>query len=343
MTNFKLETIFLLMMFSASAVAATDIACSPNLVGGERFDSSVQSLRALYQQEKFVELDFTLDCLMNSEERFLSGKSGAIAVYWFFRKELPAPGDVEGDAGRIGNWKKSSPESDYAKFASLRLVYADAWNARGAYATSQTKEDQFRSFFAKLRETESGILSLESQLLETPISQNLLLAVALDLSSPQTDPMEVFISGVQKWPDYYDFYEVLLTRLVPKWDGSWEVVDEFIRHWSGERASSEGDSLYARLYYFLHSRGNVIRDTLVDWPTLESSLRTLVEKYPTIKHRNISAFYACVYGDMDFYLEHTSSSALSTDQGSTGSPHIESGWLFGASQEACDEHYSIAR
>ncbi len=57
-----------------------------------------------------------------------------------------------------------------------------------------------------------------------------------------------FEEGVRRWPEYYDFYEVYVSRLVPKWGGSWGAVDQFISSWSVKRLSSEGDSMYARLY-----------------------------------------------------------------------------------------------
>ena len=273
---------------------------------------------------------------MNTHTRFLSGKSGAIAVYWFFRLEMPGPGSDEDDSIRISKWTEAIPDSDYAKFGALRLMYAEAWNARGSKYASDTNESQFRRFYDRLLETESEILSRESRILDTPIAQNLLLAVILDSPAPQSDASEVFASAVQKWPEYYDFYEIVITRLVPKWGGSWEAVDGFIRFWSKAREETEGDSLYARLYYFVHSRRNEISDTRVDWPTLRSSLKTLVDKYPATEHWNVAASYACRYGDKDFYIE-------STDAGARQTAPFTADLKFGYTQEYCDEHYSISR
>jgi hypothetical protein len=63
----------------------------------------------------------------------------------------------------------------------------------------------------------------------SPIFQNLLLAVVLDMPKSRVKPLAVFEEGVRRWPEYYDFYEVSLTRLGPMWGGSWDAVDQFMK------------------------------------------------------------------------------------------------------------------
>lgn len=318
------------------AMAADSKSCSPNIVDWGNFDATVRTMRTMYQEEHFIGLDESISCLMGAKETFVSGKIGANAVYRFFVAEMPAPGVDADDARRISRWQEAIPRSSYAKFASLRMMYGEAWNARGDKYANKTSNTKFRNFSLKLLQTETAILALEEGEFVTPTVQNLLLAVALDSPSSRIDAAAVFNSGVEKWPRYYEFYEIMLSRIVPKWGGSWENVDQFIRYWSESRKVAEGNSLYARLYYFVHSQGYKNKETHVDWSMMKSSLQNLVQKYPTAKHRNIAAAYACVYGDMQLYFGNTHANIVLNTQ-------IADGWLYGLSQEECDEYYSITR
>lgn len=316
--------------------AADSIPCSSEVVERGDFDATVRTLRAMYQEDRFIDLDRSIGCLMDARETFDSGEMGANAVYRFFVAEMPAPGVDADDADRISKWQKAIPSSSHAEFASLRMMYGEAWNSRGDRYASGTSQVQFRDFNLKLQQTATAILSLEESKLDTPTAQNLLLAVALDSPSSKIDVAAVVNSGVEKWPRYYEFYEIILSRTVPKWGGSWEAVDQYIRYWSESRKALEGNSLYSRLYYFVHSQGYKNKETLVDWPTMKSSLQDLVLKYPVAKHRNIAAAYACIYGDMQLYFENTHTNIMLNTQ-------IADGWLYGLSQDECDEHYSVTR
>jgi len=75
-----------------------------------RHDGTVQHLRQLYRARQFSQLDETLSCLTRSPERFQSGKSGASAVYWLFRREMPAPGVNPSVSSHLLKWKQERPQ-----------------------------------------------------------------------------------------------------------------------------------------------------------------------------------------------------------------------------------------
>ena len=244
---------------------------------------------------------------------------------------MHAPGANEQDKSRIDKWKKAVVGSSFAEFAELRFSYSQAWNARGTKYANETREDQFKRFKEKLLETEKMILSKENKLKETPISYNLLMAVALDTNGTQTTAMDAFNYGVTNWPTYYDFYEVLLTRLVPKWGGSWEDVDGFINYWATNLKSTEANSIYARFYYNVHTHNRIDpRGTLVEWQKLKDSLTSLYDKYPTQEHFEIAASYACIYGDKDFYSNVVAKNNVTTS----------TFWISGSSKENCDKYFN---
>ena len=226
--------------------------CSSGAINWSDYNETLRLIQKSYHAGEYKSVEQTLACLLESKKTFTSGKPGAVAAYWFYRNEMHGQGANEEDRFRIDKWKQAVPGSQFAKFAELRLSYSQAWNARGTKYANETTEDQFKRFKQKLLETETLILSEKNGLKETPISYNLLMAVTLDTDGTQSSPMDVFNYGVTKWPNYYDFYEVLLTRLVPKWGGSWEIVDDFINHWASKLQQPEENTIYARLYYNVH-------------------------------------------------------------------------------------------
>jgi len=326
MKLFRNAILIIILSFSFSLQAQE---CSSKLVDWSDYNRTLGLLKSAYRSGDFQSVESALSCLMADKNTFTSGKSGAVAVYWFFRKEMHAPGANEEDKSRIDNWKKAVLGSPFAEFAELRFSYSQAWNARGAEFANETREDQFKRFKKKLLETEKLILSKENKFKETPISYNLLMAVALDTNGTQTTAMDAFNYGVTNWPSYYDFYEVLLTRLVPKWGGSWEEVDGFINYWATNLQPTEANSIYARFYYNVHTHNRIDpRSTLVDWQKLKDSLISLYSKYPTQEHFEIAASYGCIYGDKDFYTNVvTKNNVISS-----------AFWISGSSKESCDNY-----
>lgn len=264
-------------------------------------DEVIARLRHLYQASRFVELDAALTCLLNDPKRFQSGKPGASAVYWFFRREMPAPGVNAAQAARVKAWQMQKPDSVFPAFADIRLKYALAWNARGSSYAKDTPGGSMQAFQQGLQQSEKLLLDARPDYRQTPIWQNLLLAISLDAQHPQSDPGVVFREGAKRWPGYYDFYELVLTRLVPKWGGSWETVDAFIVGWTHQLQAKEGESIYARLYASVIAHGADARETRLDWPRMKRSLNELIMRYPDPIHKNWAATLACVYGDPDYY------------------------------------------
>ncbi len=305
--------------------------CSTALINWSDYNETLGLIKESYHAGKYKSVEQTLACLLESNKTFISGKPGSVAAYWFYRNEMHAPGANEEDRSRIDRWKQAVPGSKFAKFAELRFSYSQAWNARGTKFANETTDDQFKRYKQKLLETETLILSERNGLKETPISYNLLMAVTLDTDGTQSSAMDVFNYGVAKWPNYYDFYEVLLTRLVPKWGGSWENVDDFINYWASKLQQAEENTVYARFYHNVHKHNGIDpRSTLADWSKLKPSLVNLYTKYPAKEYLAIAASYGCIYGDRNFYNKVVTENKVVTS----------SDWISGTSKEACDSFFN---
>lgn len=305
--------------------------CKSPLIDWSDYDKTLAALKTEYHNENFSTVENTLDCLMKSKKVFSSGKLGSTASYWFFRNEMRAPGASEEDELRIKKWKATIKNSPYAKFAEFRLLYAQAWNARGQRFGNQTSENQADQFKEKLLLAEAAIRAKDNPLKNTAISYNLLMVVTLDLYDTKASAEEAFNTGVASWPNYYDFYHDFLARLVPKWRGSWDKVDAFINQWDEKFQEQEKKSLYARLYYNVHNFNQKDpHTTKADWGKLKPSLVALYTTYPASVHFEIAASYACIYSDYDFYTQLITTHKVKDSQA----------WLTGSSLAKCKTKFA---
>ena len=290
------------------------------------FEETVQRVTLLYSTEQFVLLEKAMHEIVSSKKRFADGDSPATGAYWAFRRLMPAPGTNPGHADKIARWQNAVPTSYFMPFAHARFTYGSAWNLRGSdYAGSVSKES-WELFNIRLREAEKILLDAPAASQDTPLWHNLLLAITLDTSQTNHKPDEVFKEAVRRWPNYFDFYELRLTRLVPRWGGSWEGVDVFINHWTDHMAASEGSSLYARLYLSLRNQVTP-NETAMNWTKMKKSFKDLVTRYPSVTFKNLFASYACLARDKDAFntaVRNISSHELAPNQ-----------WLSGHSYEAC--------
>ena len=287
---------------NAKAAAPPPPICDPSgAVNYEDHEVTVYSLRLLYQSERFAQLETALNCLLESPQTFQSGRLGSSAVYWLYRRALPAPGLTDQAAATVKAWQQQRPKSIYAELASLRLLYATAWKVRGSSYSRDVSKQRMETFAQELLAAERAMKQASPELRDTPMWHNLLLATVLDSQLTTTRAQDVLSTALHRWPKYYDFYEVALSRMVPKWGGSWASVDRFIVEQSSIRRKEEGNSLYARLYWnVIWNDGASPKETALSWPRMKSSLDSLIQLYPHPVHMNIAASFACAYGDLPY-------------------------------------------
>ena len=276
--------------------------CSPSdSIDWSDHEETSAELAQIYGRESFGQLETSLHCLSNAGKRFASGRPGSSATYAFYKMILPGPGAEPAEADRIERWAKAFPKSIYVYFARARFAYAMAWNRRGGSFAKEVNEESWKGFRDGLKQAEDILLHAPEELHNTPIYFHLLLAISQDSSQPSEARLAVFQAGVSRWPQYYGLYENMLKRLVPKWGGSWAMVDQAIRTWSSQRSAEEGVSLYSRLYARVLLDGANVEETLIEWPTMKASLEDLVRRYPDSYNWSLAASSACLFGDRAFF------------------------------------------
>lgn len=292
------------------------------------FDVTATRIGFLYNGEMFPQLERALADVVTSKKRFTSGYTPASAAYWAFRSLMNGGRFDPADRDRIARWRKAIPNSHFVVFAEARYLYANAWNIRGSGFAGSVSKESWELFNIRLLESERTLLKAPQQLKGTPLWHQLMLAIVLDTNQTQTDARSAFEAAIEAWPRYFQYYEVILTRLTPKWGGSWEAVETFIDHWSKQRAATEGESMYARLYTSLNNTEGVTPDqTRHSWPRMKKSFEDLIARYPDPEFINVYASYACAMRDKPTFgeaMRRLPSKMI-----------IPEGWHRGHSYEAC--------
>lgn len=284
---------------------------------------AIYHLAQLYQSEQFGELDLALANLTVSKKRFVDGTSPDSAI-WRTMKVV-----VADEPGKAYQWRMEIPSSYFAVFAEARATYNNAWAIRGGGAGGSVSEESWQLFYKRLDDAQRILDDAPSELKALPIWNSLTMSILAD--NPKTAPKaeKVFRNAVKRWPTNYEFYELRLTRLVPKWGGSWEEVDEFIRYWTDQLKETDGVSLYPRLYMSLLDSGVTYDQMLIDWTMMKRGFEDLIRLNPAASYRLPYAALACVARDKETFVSALESVPLS--QFTIGGKP----WLPGHSFEAC--------
>ncbi len=117
---------------------------------------------------------------------------------------------------------------------------------------------------------------------------------------PQDAVIGMFEAGMKKNPADPRLYFNMLEYVLPKWHGSVQAVDHFIRYVAERSPAAYGTEFYARLYSSAEQSQfgrRMYNDTLVDWKKMNEGLALWVQRFPTSWNRNIYAYHACIAGD----------------------------------------------
>ena len=68
---------------------------------------------------------------------------------------------------------------------------------------------------------------------------------------PLADYRKLFGEATAKAPILYPHYFAMVTRLLPKWGGNYDLVDVFAALYVATTQSTLGTSMYARIYWLV--------------------------------------------------------------------------------------------
>ena len=260
-----------------------------------------QLVERLIAHEQFDDLDRLFDDWSDPKSRMADGRWKLSSFVDAVTERFVVTKAWDSNYLVLQNWKKKNPKSIAANLSEVIYWINYAWDARGnGYADSISPLGR-KLFEERLLKAEQTLLNCKDSSSQNPVWYSEYIRVANGLNWPKADIYKLVMDAEQKQKYFYGLYMRYAVALTPKWGGSWELVDAFIKASTDNTKDQEGHSLYARLYWTVDEHTpefNLFRDTQASWPEMKKGFDDLMRRYPhSAWNLNNYAAYACKAGD----------------------------------------------
>lgn len=272
-------------------------------VGGTALENLVAGLLS---REQIDDLDHLLDDWNNPSERLADGRWKLVMFDRALAGQIAIIADRNKAYQHIRQWREKKPTSRTAAFVEALYWYGYAWDARGSgYANSVTPEG-WQLFEQRLKKAEAVLIESESYASSNPLWGNIYLRVGNSLNWSKPKLLEFLHDQVSKNRDFEPFYFSTVNYLVPKWGGSWELIDAFVKDAVTETRDSRGNIMYALIYWKLAQdldlQANLYSTTAANWAEMKQGFKDLIALYPhSAFNFNRFAAAACEAGDKETF------------------------------------------
>jgi len=216
--------------------------------------------------------------------------------------------DVMQVLGRTADWQRAVPKSIYPQLIQSSVFDSWAWAARGHGAASSVSAQSWALFALRAEMAAAGLSELSERASGNPLWYQLSLDVGLDQGKKPEELRAIFDRGILKQPDYWPLYRRMLRILMPRWLGSEQDIQQFIRDISVTADGQRDFEKYAKLYWSYSSleedRVVLFDGSLATWSVMREGFEELEREYPhSDVILNAYAKFACMAGDGDTYNE----------------------------------------
>lgn len=206
----------------------------------------------------------------------------------------------------IKQWREKYPRSSAAAAAEAMYWRLYAWHARGkGFASTVTKEG-WQLFYERLQKAERVLQQSNDYGVANPLWYYEYLELALASGWPLSDYRKLFEEATAKAPTFYPHYFAMATRLLPKWGGNYDLIDQFAAQSVTKTQATHGTSMYARIYWYVDQEESLnfdlFKNSNATWPRLRKGFEDLIARTPQSHwNRNAFASFACRAGDRKTY------------------------------------------
>ena len=312
----------------ADSLAATD---DPNDGPAVRHELGCRAQRLLMSGD-YENLDALMNQSMRSVDALPDGSSryeGVVSGLY----DLLDSGTISAEIalGLTADWRRKVQNSVMAELVESMVFNAWAWSARGHGAINSVTAQNLALYNLRTEMAAAGLEEIRERAADNPLWYTLSLDVGLDQSQDRQQLRALFDQGRNKVPNYPPLYRRMMRILMPRWGGSYEEEDEFIRQVSQQPPLSDL-AHYAALYSsYVRMEGDdvdVLNASHASWSEMQSGYRDLMDRYPKSDFIiNSFANFACRAGDADDY---------NVMRAAVGTRFSSSAWTTRYSLGACD-------
>jgi hypothetical protein len=285
--------------------SATDADGHPLWYDGWRQSEFLKTIIGwLYVHNQYDDLDRLFDDWNDSRERLADGRWKLVmfhnAMVGTFRSDWQQALDD------VRHWREAKPQSRAAILTEALYWLQYAWLARGGGPANSVTPEAWSLFKERLLKADTLLRQTKPLTGSSPLWGRISLEVALGLDVPRQQMLETFMEVSKDGPVYTPHYTAMANALSPRWGGSWEWVDQFVRAAVTRTAGTEGYSLYARIYWTVREQHpdtfELFRDSRANWPDMKRGFDDLMRAYPhSAAVVNEFAATACMANDKESF------------------------------------------
>lgn len=203
---------------------------------------------------------------------------------------------------KIQTWIDAFPRSPTPRILYATTLIKEAWAIRGGGWARDVRKEDWEPFQKHIAEARAYMLANKAIGSTDPQWYDTMLGLArVDGSKP--DDVEALVDEATfKYPDYYPIYFGTIGYLQPRWHGNLAAIEAFANLAVEKTHDIEGDSMYARIYWFasqLEYGERLFQDTQATWPKMKRGIIDVLKRYPDPWNINNFAHFACIAGDRD--------------------------------------------
>lgn len=192
-------------------------------------------------------------------------------------------------------WAREAPDSPLPRLLHAEMLLGRAWEIRGTRYAAKTPAEVWKPFYAAIERT-LKYLDRERAIASGAPEYYKLSLDAMRGSENGGAPLAVLDQGERAFPGYYPMYFAMYTTLLPKWSGSVAQIEAFAADAVRRTHASEGESMYARIYWFAAQGAyskTLFWRTYANWERMKEGFDDVVQRYPDQWNLHNYARFAC--------------------------------------------------
>ena len=198
---------------------------------------------------------------------------------------------------KLDLWVKQSPHSPHAQVSRAQFLVNRAWFYRGTGYADTVPDVAWPRFSKYVEAARNTLIETRSTSIANPEWFNIMIPIA-SAQSWQTSRVAALVRDLFEFgQSYATAYQSAAGMLLPKWGGSYQMIEAFAREAVKRTAPEEGAAIYARIYWQVDFGPTIFQDTHADWATIKRGFDAMILKYPDPRNVNGKAMFACMAGD----------------------------------------------
>jgi hypothetical protein len=263
----------------------------------------VLGLKLIYflKREEPFNAQALIDSTARSKERLTDGTWVGWKLFAGYEQALQQERPWDEQLARLRQWRTEEPQSAPAALMEASYWSAYAWFARGTQFSANVPDQAFKIAHERMAKARAVLEESKTYAASNPAWYAQMLGVALFQGWPSAERVALFNEAVNAEPLYDGTYIRMANGLTPRWGGSLDDYDRFVRASVAKTKAAYGNVMYARLYWFLSDTEwdkEPFTALRIPWQRMKSGFDDLMKRYPdsqwNLQHY---ASFACRAGD----------------------------------------------